>query len=153
AVADEIGVGIRPRVLLFSAGPASIALAMPIVYYPPMSKRDGEDWVYTDPQIRVDFQLPRGIRVYAGAGVVLAACTDSIGAVLRGEEHQEPAGHRPMVGGIWTTAHIGGAIPVTPSLDVTFDGGMVLGGMTPRVEYAQRVGIPVLAELGINKSF
>jgi hypothetical protein len=162
AVADEIGVGIRPRFAVLTAGPAMLALAVPIVYYPPMSKRDGQDWLYANPQLRLDLALPQGARLYAGAGVVLAACTDSVAALLRGErpadqEARETAAsgpkRRPMVGGVWTTVHFGGAIPVTPSLDVTFDGGMVLGGMTPRVEYAHRVGIPVLAELGIAKSF
>lgn len=162
AVADEIGVGIRPRFALFTVGPVMLALAVPIVYYPPMSKRDGQDWIYTNPQLRLDFSLPRGARLFAGAGVVLAACTDSVAALLRGEnpadqEARETAAggakRRPMVDGAWTTVHFGGAIPVTPSLDLTFDGGMVLGGMTPRLEYAHRVGIPVLAELGIAKSF
>jgi hypothetical protein len=158
AVADEIGVGIRPRFSLFTAGPAMLALAVPIVYYPPMSKRDGQDWVYTDPQLRLELALPRGARLYAGVGVVLAACTDSVAAILRGEdpaeqEAREVPRRRPMMGGVWTTVHVGGAISVTPSLDVTFDGGMVLGGATPRAEYAHRIGIPILAELGIAKSF
>jgi len=152
AVADEIGVGIRPRLALFTAGPAQLAMAVPIVYYPPMSKRNGEDWVYTDPQLRLEIALPRGAHLYGGAGIVFAACSGTVGALLHGRKPSEDEKH-PMVDGVWTTVHFGGAMPVTPSLQVIFDGGMVLGGATPRIEYAHRVGIPVLAELGIAKTF
>ena len=150
AVADEIGVGFRPRAGLLEVGALQLQLAVPIVYYPPMSKRSGQDWVYANPQLRFDLLLPRGARVYAGAGLVLAACTDSIGAVLRGEK---PEANERMVGGVWTTAHVGGSLRMTPTLDLTLDGGTVLNGRNVRAEYARRVGIPVLAELGFAKTF
>src|SRR5947199_207249 len=79
----------------------------------------------------------------AGGGVVFAGCTDTVSALLHGRKPQQDSSQK-MVDGIWTTVHAGGAMPVTPSLQVIFDGGMVLGGANRRVEYARRVGIPVL---------
>jgi hypothetical protein len=152
AVADELGVGLRPRFQLLQAGPMRVALAIPLVYYPPSWKRKGDDWLYTDPSLRLDFELPRGAHVYAGGGIVLAACTGNIGAVLKGEEPHDDGDHG-MVGGIWPTVHVGAAMPVTPSLNLIFDGATVLGGMTPRPEYARRIGISVYAEVGIVKTF
>ena len=152
AVADEIGVGIRPRVLLFDGETARVALTMPLVYYPPSWKRSGEDWLYTNPALRLELSVTPALRLYSGAGIVFAACTDSVSSLLHGRMPEDD-GDKRMVGGIWPTVHLGGAYAVTPSLSVIFDGATVLGGITPRAEYARRIGIDMVAELGVSKTF
>jgi hypothetical protein len=72
-------------------------------------------------------------------GAIAAACTDSI--VTLGKEHT-------MEGGIWNTAGVGGALPLSSGTSVFAEGSLIMRGVVPANDWIG--GMPVVAFAGVT---
>jgi hypothetical protein len=135
-----LGVGVRPRGVVFASGPWRSVLVVPVLYYP---KVDGfgdlDPWMLAQPTLTVERSLGRDASVHAGAGLIAAACMESITTL--GKDHD-------MMGGVWNTATVGGAIRVSSRTTVFGEAGLVLRGVAPASDW---IGGPAIAFVGVTR--
>lgn len=153
--ADESAIGGRARIRLIDAGVVDFALVLPVLWYPPVDKREGASWLLTSPSLLLRGRPSHDWLVYGGAGAVLTACVDDIGALFDGGAHhaEEEAENEEMVNGAWHTFNAGVSYRVTGDLGMFLDTMVMMTDFRPSQSYGDKVGPPVLAELGANYTF
>jgi hypothetical protein len=141
-----LALGLRPRLVVFQhEGLRAVAL-LPLIYYP-----DADPWVLANPTLRLEIEVG-AVRVHAGMGAYLAACTESIGLALgvgRPQEDENGDGEWDgFMGGAWNTVSLGAAMALRPDLDVFVDVNAVMSGLRPATDWLG--GVPVTAVLGLS---
>jgi hypothetical protein len=142
-IKGTITAGVRPRGVLFASGAWRSTLVVPILYYPQVKGfGDEEPWMLARPALSLERELPSGARLNAGVGLIAAACTESL--LTLGKE-------RTMMGGVWNTASIGGAAPVSARTSFFGEGSAILDGVVPAHHWIG--GAPVVALAGVSSAF
>jgi hypothetical protein len=84
------GYGIRIKGILYQKNDNfRVTAKTPILYYPATKDLGAEPWVLAWPTINTEWKFDSGIRVTAGAGIVAAACLNSL-LGLEDEHHHIP---------------------------------------------------------------
>jgi hypothetical protein len=142
-IRGTITAGVRPRGVIFASGAWRSTLVVPVLYYPQVKGfGDEEPWMLVRPALNLERELPSGARVNAGVGLIAAACTESL--LTLGKE-------RTMMGGVWNTASIGGAAPVSARTNLFGEGSAILDGVVPAHHWIG--GAPVVALAGVSTAF
>jgi hypothetical protein len=135
-----VGVGLRPRGVVFASGPWRSVLVAPVLYYPKVEGFGEMDpWMLVQPTLTVERSIGHDASVHAGAGLIAAACMESITTL--GKEHD-------MMGGVWNTATAGGAYRVSSNTTVFGEAGLVLRGVVPASDW---IGGPAIAFVGVTR--
>ncbi len=151
---DEYAVGGRLRLRVLELGPVDLAAVLPVLWYPPVEKREGASWLLTNPSLLLRGRPSEDWLVYGGVGAVLAACAADIGAVFSGEAaHHDDGADDEMVNGAWHTFSAGVSVVVYDDVAVMLDTMVMMTNFVPSKSYAEAVGPPVLATLGANYTF
>jgi hypothetical protein len=136
-------VGVRPRGVLFRAGRWRSALVASALYYPSVPGFGGprDPWVLVRPELTLERRMDSGAWVNVGVGVVGAACLESL--LTLGKEH-DPT----VMGGVWDTARIGGAVPLSGGASLFGEASLVMSGVVPARQW---IGVvPVVAVIGVE---
>jgi hypothetical protein len=134
------GFGLRPRGVLFRSKLERVELVVPVLYYPKTGDR--EPWMLARPTLSFEHAFVSGVRVSFGLGAVGASCIESL--VTLGREHD-----RKVMGGLWNTATVGGALPILRHASVFGEATAILSGVRPAgSEWIG--GPPVVVALGIE---
>jgi hypothetical protein len=140
SIRGTVGVGLRPRAVLFASGAWRSTIVAPILYYPEVRGfGDTEPWMLVQPTLTVERSLGRSASVHAGAGLIAAACMESI--LTLGKEHD-------MMGGVWNTATAGGNVALSARTSVFAEGGVVLRGVTVAPDW---IGGTAIAFVGVTR--
>lgn len=136
--------GARPRVAIFDTGHVRGVLDTWLYYYP--STRDGGSaWVLTRPAFVVQYAWDSGVRLGAGAGVIAASSL----AELRGERVRSTYGSTELSAGVFETAHVTLAVPISEQTSLHVDGALVFHDF--EVAGDEWIGVfPFLASAGIT---
>lgn len=142
-VQGTAAIGARPRGILVRAGRWRSVVVAPVLYYPSFSgfgeKRD--PWVLTRPEITLERASDSGAQVNVALGLVAAACTESL--MTLGREHSPT-----VMGGVWNTVRIGGAIPIAHRASVFGEASLVLRGVRPASDWMGAA--PAIAIVGVT---
>jgi len=140
SIRGTMAFGLRPRGVLFASGAWRSVITVPVLYYPEVSGFGGdlEPWVLARPTLSLEHELPGGASVSVALGAIAAACTEGI--LTLGEE-------RTMMGGVWNTAGIGGAIPLSGRATLFGEASLVMRGVEPARDWIG--GAPVVAIVGL----
>jgi hypothetical protein len=133
--------GLRPRGVLFMSGDWRSYVTVPVFYYPDVAGFGGnmEPWMLVRPTVSLERRLAGGARVNVGFGALAAACTESLFTL--GKE-------RTMMGGLWDTATVGGALPLSGRTQLFGEGSLILSGLVPARGWIG--GAPVVAVAGVT---
>jgi hypothetical protein len=141
-VQGTTALGLRPRGVLFRAGPWRATLVTSALFYPsvPGFGGDRDPWVLIRPEITIERRLESGAQVNFGLGVIAAACMESL--LTLGKEHDAT-----VMGGVWNTVRVGGAIPVGGATRLFGEASLVMTGLVPARQW---IGVvPVVAVVGV----
>jgi hypothetical protein len=138
-----VGAGLRPRFAFWDDGTYRLRLTLPILYYPKTHMSGGEPWFLVNPVLSVDRRLGENARISAGAGLVGAACVDSV----FGQEHMER-----FMGGIWNTLQAGGALRIAARTEAFVDAQVILRGIALAGD-EWIGGPPLVASFGVVHAF
>src|SRR5690606_36253261 len=87
---NETSIFVRPRFALATSRWVDVAFHMPIAYDPKSDRRDGWDWLLTNPALFVRGRFASGTSVYGGVGAVFASMTESLATAFRDPEPAAP---------------------------------------------------------------
>jgi hypothetical protein len=139
-ISGTAAIGLRPRGVIWKSGAWRSTLTTPVLFYPKLDGFGGrEPWLLARPTIALEREIGPGARVNVSVGAIAAACTESIFTL--GKEHT-------MEGGVWNTAGVGGALPVTASTSVFAEGSLVMRGVVPAADWIG--GTPLIAFAGVT---
>jgi len=140
-IQGTLGVGLRPRGVVFTSGAWRSSLVAPVLYYPKVSGFGGamEPWMLVQPTLTLERTLTPDTSAHVGVGLIAAACMESI--VTLGKEHD-------MEGGVWNTATVGGSTRLGPHTTVFAEAGVVLRGVAPAQDW---IGGPAIAFVGVSR--
>ncbi len=142
------GYGIRVRGVLYQSGESfRVYFRAPLFYYPSTKDLGGDPWILTWPVVNAEWKLKSGTRLSAGAGLVAAACVESI---FGKEEIGEEEG---FMGGVWNTFQVGISMPLTRSIVVHGEIAAVMNGYRLAKPEQWAGGPPVILVLGLNYNF
>jgi len=155
--------GLTPRVAGFGAHPRiawpfdrslRAFVRAPILYYP--ETHDASAWVLTRPSLVLEAALPDDLRIYAGGGILYAACM----AELLGERNEPVHAHHeqgpnhgrtladgsaaPMEVLFWTL-NLGASLGISDSIDGFLDLASIMDGAALAGEDWTSFGGPPLA--------
>ena len=141
-VQGTAAIGLRPRGVILVEGSWRSVLVVPILSYPKVPGfGDRDPWILTRPTLTLEKTFVSGVRVSAGVGLIAAACTESLFTL--GQEHT-------MMGGVWNTASLGGAVPIAAHTSLFGEASLILGGVVPASHWIG--GAPIVALVGIATS-
>ncbi len=142
SVRGTTALGVRPRGVLFRASRWRSVLVAPVLYYPGVSGFGGprDPWMLTRPEVALEREIGSGTLVNVALGVVAAACTESL--VTLGKEHSAT-----FMGGVWNTARVGAAVPLTARVSLFGETSLVLRGFRPASTWIGEA--PVIAVFGV----
>ena len=147
------GYGLRLRYLL--AQPSEdfrVHLKMPVIYYPKAKSLgcpECEPWFLAWPAVSAEWRRPSGTRWWVGAGLVAAACADTVFG--RENEAMETGGG--IQEGTWNTLQFGFSKPITRRLAFQFEIAPVLKGLKLASRQNWVGGPPVILTTGFSYSF
>lgn len=141
SIEGTLGVGLRPRGVVFTSGAWRSSLVAPVLYYPQVSGFGGkmEPWMLVQPTLTLERSLGSDTSVHVGAGLIAAACMDSI--LTLGKEHD-------MQGGVWNTATVGASTRLSAHTTLFAEAGLVLRGVVPATDW---IGGPAIAFVGVTR--
>jgi hypothetical protein len=90
------------------------------------------------PTVALERELPSGARASVALGVIGAAGLDSL--LSLGKE-------RVMMGGVWETAGVGGALPVSSRTSVFAEASLIMNGVAPARDWIG--GFPAVGFAGV----
>ncbi len=136
-------VGVRPRGVLVRAGMWRSVVVAPVLYYPSVAGFGGQrdPWVLTRPEITLERALDSGAQVNVALGFIAAACTESL--MTLGKERSPT-----VMGGVWNTVRVGGAIPISHRTSVFGEASLVLRGVLPAPDWMGAA--PAIAIVGLT---
>ncbi len=144
----DAGFGLRPKISLWRSDSARLAVGSPFLYYPEASGRPfNEPWVAMNPTVSFELTLGNGIRAFGRAGIVAAACVET----LTGEE-DGAQDEGEFMGGTWNTFGLGLAIPLGSVGTLIADGQAVMDGLTI-ADSPWLGGPPTIVTLGLARTF
>jgi hypothetical protein len=140
-IEGTLGVGLRPRGVVFTSGAWRSSLVAPVLYYPQVSGFGGkmEPWMLVQPTLTLEHSLGPDASVHVGVGLIAAACMDSI--LTLGKEHD-------MQGGVWNTATLGASTRLSAHTTLFAEAGIVLQGVVPATDW---IGGPAIAFVGVTR--
>ena len=140
-IEGTLGVGLRPRGVVFTSGAWRSSVVAPVLYYPKVTGFGGsmEPWMLVQPTLTLERSLGADTSLHAGAGLIAAACMESITTL--GKDHD-------MAGGVWNTATFGGSTRLTDHTSVFAEAGLVLKGVVPAPDW---IGGPAIAFVGVTR--
>lgn len=147
------GYGLRFRYVL--AQPSQdfrLYFKAPVIYYPqdqPIGCPDCEPWFLTWPTVNAEWRLAGGSRLWAGVGVVAAACATTV--LGSDEEQEEMAEGRNE--GVWNTIQFGISRPLTRRITFQFEAAVVLKGLKLASRDNWLGGPPVILTIGFTHVF
>ena len=147
------GGGLRFRYLLAQpSGNFRVHLKMPVIYYPKAKSLgcpECEPWFLTWPAVSAEWRRPGGTRWWVGAGVVAAACADTVFG--RENEAMETGGG--IQEGTWNTLQFGFSKPVTRKLAFQLEIAPVLEGRKLASRRTWVGGPPLILTTGFSYSY
>ncbi|MEO5907397.1 MAG: hypothetical protein ABIQ11_11765 [Saprospiraceae bacterium] len=157
---DVLGYGLRVKAVI--AEPSSsfrINLKSPFIYYPRMSAENAESWVLAWPTINGELKLKNEARIWAGFGVIGAACVDYFGSKIE-KEDRHPPGHDDgdeeheeiKEAELWNTLQIGYSKPLSNKLSYVIEIAPVMKGLKFTTPRGLLNGIPVIVTFGMTYS-
>jgi hypothetical protein len=139
-ILGTLGVGLRPRGVLFASGAWRSSLVAPVLYYPRVSGfGEMEPWMLVQPTLTLERSFGPDTSAHVGVGLIGASCMETI--LTLGKEHD-------MDGGVWNTATVGGSTRLGPHTTVFAEAGLVLRGVEPAQDW---IGGPVIAFAGVTR--
>lgn len=148
----EKGYGLRLKAII--AQPSSsfrVNLKSPFIYYPGMKKEDGEPWVLAWPNLNGDLKLKNGSSVWAGVGLVGAACVDYL--FEHGGHHEDPGpdAEEDMLL-LYNTFQLGYSKPISNSWSFVAEVAPVMEGFKLKSPSGFLDAFPVIVTLGLSCS-
>jgi hypothetical protein len=145
SVRGTTAAGARLRGIVWRSGSWRSVVLAPLLYYPNIAGLGGErdPWVLARPEITLERGFGSGSWVNVGLGAIAAACTESL--VTLGREHSPS-----VMGGVWESARIGGATPLSGSASLFGEASLVLDGVMPARRWIGLV--PVVTVVGVEAS-
>lgn len=141
---------MRPRFKLTDSESFDVALALPVLVYPPSDKRDRMSWLLTNPALFARGHIDGGPSLYGGIGAVLTTCPHDLAGALSDAAHHDEEGDGTSLNGAWNTFHAGAALPVSGRASVFIDTMAMMEGIKPATSYNDKIGPPFLAQLGVS---
>lgn len=159
----EKGYGLRLKAVIAQPS-ASFRLNVksPFIYYPGMKKDDGEPWVLAWPTLNGDLKLKNGARVWAGVGLIGAACVDYLfeSGGHEGEGEHDPNGTDPMppkgeedMFSLFNTFQFGYSKPLSDKWSFVAEVAPVMEGFKLKSPNGFLDTAPIIVTLGLSCSF
>jgi hypothetical protein len=128
----------------------------PFFYYPHSEPKDDEPWVAAWPTLNFEWKLKNEARLWAGFGIMSAACMDYI--LGEEEEKQMPVGEPGMekeeeMLRIYNTFQIGYSKPISNKMSFTIEVAPVMEGFKIKSKDGFLDLIPVVVTAGLAYSF
>jgi len=141
-VQGTAAIGLRPRGVVLVEGSWRAVLVVPVFYYPKVEGfGDRDPWVLTRPTLTLEKTFVSGVLLSAGLGLIGAAYAESLFALDR--EHT-------TMGGVWNTASLGGAVPISANTSLFGESSLIMRGVVPASDWIG--GAPIVALVGIATS-
>lgn len=162
----EKGYGLRLKAIIAQPS-ASFRLNVksPLIYYPGL-KTEGEPWVLAWPTLNGDLKLKNGARVWAGVGLIGAACVDYLfqpGGHEEADEHIHPEGHDPNepmpskeeedMFSLFNTFQLGYSKPLSRNWSFIAEVAPVMEGFKLKSPNGFLDTAPIIVTLGLSCSF
>ncbi len=155
---EVLGYGLRIKAVIAQPSESvRIYLKTPLIYYPKMSAAEPEPWALAWPTINVEWKLKNEARVWAGMGLLGAACMD----YLLGSEEMI-AGEDPYPGtmmkkeeaeaALYNTIQIGYSKPLSNRLSWQVEVAPIMKGLKFTNPKGLINNIPVVVTLGMSYS-
>lgn len=145
----EKGYGLRLKAVIAEPSESfRLNVKSPFIYYPGMKKDDGEPWVLAWPTLNGDLKLKNGSRVWAGVGLVGAACVDYL------FEHSGHHGPEPVEDMLllYNTFQLGYSKPISNSWSFVAEVAPVMEGFKLKSPSGFLDAFPVIVTLGLSCS-
>lgn len=147
------GYGLRLRGLIYENQEAAFRLHLraPVFYYPKTKDLGGEPWWLTYPAVAAEWKTEPGWRYSADVGIITAVCAHSLSNTLFGakEDMDDEMGFE---GGIWNTAGVGIALPISDNITCQMNAALVLNGLRIADEHWVG-GPPTVVSLALTYQF
>lgn len=157
----EKGYGLRLKAVI--AQPSAsfrINVKSPFIYYPGMKKDDGEPWVLAWPTLNGDLKLKNGARVWAGVGLIGAACVDYLFESGSHDGGDDPDGTTPKppmeeedMFSIFNTFQFGYSKPLSDKWSFVAEVAPVMEGFKLKSPNGFLDTAPIIVTLGLSCSF
>ena len=133
STAGTTAFGARLRGVLWRRDRWRAVLIAPVLYYPSIAGFGGgrDPWVLARPEAMMEHRFGSGVTANVGLGLIAAACAESL--VTLGREHSDE-----VMGGVWESVRIGGAVPVSRSTSLFGEGSLVMDGLRPASRWMDR---------------
>jgi hypothetical protein len=155
----EKGYGLRLKAVIAEPSESfRLNVKSTFIYYPGMKSKDGEPWVLAWPTLNGDLKLKNGSRVWAGVGVIGAACVEYLfkpGGHAEGPEH--PPGHQGAVGEkdmlmFFNTFQLGYSKPLSHNWSFIAEVAPVMEGFKLKSPNGFLDAFPVIVTVGLSCS-
>lgn len=155
----EKGYGLRLKAIIAQPS-ASFRLNVKstFIYYPGVKSEDGEPWVLSWPTLNGDLKLKNGARVWAGVGLIGAACVEYLfkpGG--HADEPGHPPGHQGAVGEkdmlmFFNTFQLGYSKPISSNWSFVAEVAPVMEGFKLKSPNGFLDAFPVIVTVGLSCS-
>lgn len=159
----EKGYGLRLKAVI--AQPSAsfrFNVKSTFIYYPGMKKDDGEPWVLAWPTLNGDLKLKNGARVWAGVGLIGAACVEYLfkpGGHGEEDDHVHEGPH-PMppkeeedMFSLFNTFQLGYSKPLSRNWSFIAEVAPVMEGFKLKSPNGFLDTAPIIVTLGLSCSF
>lgn len=159
----EKGFGLRLKAIIAQPSESfRLNVKSPLIYYPGMKTDDGEPWVLAWPTLNGDLKLKNGARVWAGVGLIGAACVDYLfepgghpevdGHVHEGPDPMPPKEEEEMFS-LFNTFQLGYSKPLSSSWSFIAEVAPVMEGFKLKSPNGFLDTAPIIVTLGLSCSF
>jgi hypothetical protein len=147
-------VGLRPRFRVATGSRTSLLLVAPILYYahasaPGPGNDESTSWLLARPELFFDGAVGSRWHMAGGMGVVAAAATEALGAVLTGHKFAYD-GSSAFAGGVWNTLCARSSVALDPNTHLFLESSLVLSGFVPANDVG---GPPIVLNIGTQHAF
>lgn len=156
----EKGYGLRLKAVIAEPSESfRLNVKSPFIYYPGMKSGDGEPWVLAWPTLNGDLKLKNGSRVWAGVGLIGAACVEYLfkpGGHAEGPEHppgQDDEEVEEDMFSLFNTFQLGYSKPLSNSWSFVAEVAPVMEGFKLKSPNGFLDTAPVIVTLGLSCSF
>ncbi|MEP6793207.1 MAG: hypothetical protein ABJB16_02690 [Saprospiraceae bacterium] len=135
-----------------------ISLKSPFIYYPKSEGQNKEPWVLAWPAVNFEWKLKNEAKIWAGAGIMGAACTEYLfksGSHMDEPEHihTEKMEKDEKMFAIYNTFQVGYSKPFSQNLSYVIEVAPVMKGFKLKSPDGFLDALPVIVTTGLSYSF
>lgn len=151
------GYGVRVKALIAQPSESfRVNIKSPFIYYPNMEPKDGDSWMLAWPTLNGEWKLKNGTRLWTGAGLIAAACTDMLFHSEEVPEPEDPPGMPPKEEeefSLFNTFQFGYSKPLSDKWSFVAEVAPVMEGFKLKSKSGFLDTSPVILTVGLSCSF